>query len=86
MILFKNDNYCPLTWLFLMLQRYSDGQVRHYHIKKNEKGSYYIAEKYAFPSISELVHYHKHNSAGMMLTFSLKHNVIFKISFLLSIQ
>lgn len=45
---------------------FSDGQVRHYHIKKNDQGSYYIAEKYAFPSISELVHYHKHNSAGKL--------------------
>ncbi|KAJ8297441.1 LOW QUALITY PROTEIN: hypothetical protein KUTeg_023972 [Tegillarca granosa] len=41
----------------------NDGLVRHYHIKKNENGQYYIAEKYAFQSISELVYYHKHNSA-----------------------
>ncbi|XP_069129754.1 tyrosine-protein kinase Btk-like isoform X2 [Argopecten irradians] len=42
-----------------------DGMVRHYHIKKNDDGKYFISEKYAFASISELIHYHKHNAGGL---------------------
>ena len=43
----------------------SDGTVKHYHIKKNSEDLFYIAEKHAFPSIQDLVHYHKHDSAGL---------------------
>ncbi|XP_060078276.1 tyrosine-protein kinase Btk29A-like [Ylistrum balloti] len=43
----------------------NDGMVRHYHIKKNDQGKHFISEKYSFLSISELIHYHKHNSAGL---------------------
>ncbi|XP_022322441.1 tyrosine-protein kinase Tec-like isoform X1 [Crassostrea virginica] len=59
------ESSAPGMFTLSLFTTENDGQVRHYHIKKNEKGSYYIAEKYAFPSISELVHYHKHNSAGL---------------------
>ncbi|XP_033742868.1 tyrosine-protein kinase TXK-like [Pecten maximus] len=42
-----------------------EGMVRHYHIKKNDAGKNFISEKYSFASISELIHYHKHNAAGL---------------------
>ncbi|XP_062608215.1 tyrosine-protein kinase Tec-like [Saccostrea cucullata] len=59
------ESSAPGMFTLSLFTSENDGQVRHYHIKKNDKGFYYIAEKYAFPSISELVHYHKHNSAGL---------------------
>lgn len=43
----------------------SEGIVKHYHIKKNNEGHFFIAEKHAFPTIQELIHYHKHDSAGL---------------------
>lgn len=43
----------------------SEGTVKHYHIKKNSEDLFYIAEKHSFPTIQELIHYHKHDSAGL---------------------
>ncbi len=43
----------------------SQPHVKHYHIKTNAKGEYYLSEKHAFPAIEELIYYHKHNSAGL---------------------
>jgi len=40
------------------------GVVKHYHIRQNVEGRYYLAEKHAFPTIPELIYYHKHNCAG----------------------
>jgi len=40
------------------------GVVKHYHIRQNPGGLYYLAEKHPFPTIPELVYYHKHNCAG----------------------
>lgn len=40
-------------------------QVKHYHIKTNSKGQFYLTEKHQFPTIEELIFYHKHNSAGL---------------------
>ncbi|XP_076071271.1 tyrosine-protein kinase Tec-like isoform X1 [Mytilus galloprovincialis] len=48
-----------------IMSKFSDGTVKHYHIKKNTEGMFYIAEKHAFPSVQDLVHYHKHDSAGL---------------------
>ena len=47
-----------------MIYIFSEGTVKHYHIKKNCDDLFYIAEKHAFPTIQELIHYHKHDSAG----------------------
>ncbi len=41
--------------------------VKHYQIKvqrEGEKVMYYLAEKYVFLTIPELIRYHQHNSAG----------------------
>ncbi|XP_043112511.1 tyrosine-protein kinase ITK/TSK [Puntigrus tetrazona] len=44
-------------------------RVKHYQIKvqkEGEKVMYYLAEKYVFPTIPELIRYHQHNSAGLI--------------------
>ncbi|XP_056327899.1 tyrosine-protein kinase ITK/TSK [Danio aesculapii] len=44
-------------------------QVKHYQIKvqsEGEKVLYYLAEKYLFPTIPELIRYHQHNPAGLI--------------------
>ncbi|XP_076193711.1 tyrosine-protein kinase TXK [Aptenodytes patagonicus] len=42
------------------------GDIRHYQIKKNHLGQYYVAEKYLFSSVPELIEYHQHNAAGLI--------------------
>uniref|UniRef100_A0A8C2YEI2 non-specific protein-tyrosine kinase n=1 Tax=Coturnix japonica TaxID=93934 RepID=A0A8C2YEI2_COTJA len=42
------------------------GDIRHYQIKKNHLKQYYVAEKYLFSSIPELIQYHQHNAAGLI--------------------
>ncbi|XP_074757129.1 cytoplasmic tyrosine-protein kinase BMX [Athene noctua] len=42
------------------------GAVRHYHVHKTPENKYYLAENYYFESIPKLIHYHQHNSAGMV--------------------
>ncbi|XP_025934431.1 tyrosine-protein kinase TXK [Apteryx mantelli] len=42
------------------------GDIRHYQIKKNHLEQYYVAEKYLFSSIPELVQYHQQNAAGLI--------------------
>ncbi|KAG1712215.1 Tyrosine-protein kinase Btk29A [Nymphon striatum] len=41
-------------------------QVKHYHIKTNNKGDYFLTEKKVFSSIPDLINYHKHNSSGLV--------------------
>lgn len=43
-----------------------DGQVRHYHIKQDETQKYFISEKHRFPSIKDLIDYHKLNGGGLV--------------------
>jgi len=40
--------------------------VKHYHIRQNVEGLYYLAEKHPFATIPELIYYHKHNCAGQL--------------------
>uniref|UniRef100_A0A8C8YSL7 Tyrosine-protein kinase n=1 Tax=Prolemur simus TaxID=1328070 RepID=A0A8C8YSL7_PROSS len=42
------------------------GTVKHYHVHTNAENKLYLAENYCFDSIPELIHYHQHNSAGMI--------------------
>lgn len=39
--------------------------VKHYHIKKNSRGEFYLSEKHCCSSIPDLINYHKHNSGGL---------------------
>jgi len=45
------------------------GVVKHYHIRQNTEGLYYLADKHPFPTIPELIYYHKHNCAGQLIFF-----------------
>ncbi|XP_037297481.1 tyrosine-protein kinase Btk29A isoform X2 [Manduca sexta] len=38
---------------------------KHYHIKQNSRGEFYLSDKHCCPSIPELINYHKHNSGGL---------------------
>ncbi|RVE49506.1 hypothetical protein evm_005847, partial [Chilo suppressalis] len=40
-------------------------QTKHYHIKQNSRGEFYLSDKHCCPSIPELINYHKHNSGGL---------------------
>ncbi|XP_050997552.1 cytoplasmic tyrosine-protein kinase BMX isoform X1 [Acomys russatus] len=42
------------------------GTVKHYHVHTNAENKLYLAENYCFDSIAKLIHYHQHNSAGMI--------------------
>lgn len=39
--------------------------VRHYHIKE-DCGQLYISERHRYPTVSELINYHQHNSGGLV--------------------
>ena len=39
--------------------------VKHYHIKQNSMGEFFLSEKHCCASIPDLVNYHKHNSGGL---------------------
>ncbi|XP_061582367.1 tyrosine-protein kinase ITK/TSK [Cololabis saira] len=43
-------------------------RVKHYQIRQteSEERAFYLAEKYLFSTIPELVHYHQHNAAGLI--------------------
>lgn len=42
--------------------------VKHYQIRQTQTGTgaFYLAEKYLFSTIPELIHYHQHNAAGLI--------------------
>lgn len=58
-----------LTFLLIISCR-TNGEktpdVKHYQIKQIETGEamFFLAEKYLFSTIPELIHYHQHNAAG----------------------
>jgi hypothetical protein len=39
--------------------------VRHYHIKYDDE-KYYISDKHRFPTIKDLIEYHKLNGGGLV--------------------
>ncbi|KAK2141824.1 hypothetical protein LSH36_1035g01017 [Paralvinella palmiformis] len=43
------------------------GIVKHYHIKRKGNGDYYLTEKHAHRTVPMLIHYHKHNCAGLIV-------------------
>ncbi|KAM9593662.1 cytoplasmic tyrosine-protein kinase BMX isoform 1-T2 [Morphnus guianensis] len=52
--------------LFSKVPESKKGTVKHYHVHKTPENKYYLSEKYCFESIPKLIHYHQHNSAGMV--------------------
>ncbi|KAI4585669.1 hypothetical protein MJG53_005903 [Ovis ammon polii x Ovis aries] len=47
------------------LEIYEDMEatIKHYQIKRNDSGQWYVAERHLFQSIPELIWYHQHNAA-----------------------
>ncbi|CAO1339322.1 unnamed protein product [Diamesa hyperborea] len=39
--------------------------VKHYHIKQNSRGEFYLSEKHCCETIPDLINYHRHNSGGL---------------------
>ncbi|XP_066879009.1 cytoplasmic tyrosine-protein kinase BMX isoform X11 [Kogia breviceps] len=52
--------------LFSKAMNDNKGTVKHYHVHTNAENKLYLAENYCFDSIPKLIHYHRHNSAGMI--------------------
>ncbi|XP_036876450.2 cytoplasmic tyrosine-protein kinase BMX isoform X2 [Manis javanica] len=52
--------------LFSKVMNDKKGTVKHYHVHTNPENKLYLAENYCFDSIPMLIHYHQHNSAGMI--------------------
>ncbi|NWS71281.1 BMX kinase, partial [Crotophaga sulcirostris] len=59
--------------VFCKISENKKGTVKHYHVHKNPENKYYLVENYCFESIPKLIHYHQHNSAGMVTR--LRHTV-----------
>ncbi|KAH0500426.1 Cytoplasmic tyrosine-protein kinase BMX [Microtus ochrogaster] len=57
---------CPDWWQVRKLKSDKKGTVKHYHVHTNAENKLYLAENYCFDSIPKLIHYHQHNSAGMI--------------------
>lgn len=39
--------------------------MKHYHIKQNSRGDFFLSEKHCCSTIPELINYHRHNSGGL---------------------
>ncbi|XP_023561772.1 tyrosine-protein kinase TXK isoform X2 [Octodon degus] len=52
--------------VFIRARRSAEATIKHYQIKKNDTGQWYVAERHLFPSVPELVWYHQHNAAGLL--------------------
>uniref|UniRef100_A0A8D0GU53 Tyrosine-protein kinase n=1 Tax=Sphenodon punctatus TaxID=8508 RepID=A0A8D0GU53_SPHPU len=59
--------------VFSMALEDKKGTVKHYHVYTNSENKLYLAENYCFDSVPQLIHYHQHNSAGMITR--LRHSV-----------
>ncbi|XP_021557344.1 tyrosine-protein kinase TXK [Neomonachus schauinslandi] len=52
--------------VFIKARRNMEATIKHYQIKKNDSGQWYVAERHLFQSIPDLIWYHQHNAAGLM--------------------
>ncbi|XP_042534145.1 tyrosine-protein kinase TXK isoform X1 [Dipodomys spectabilis] len=52
--------------VFIKARRNTEATIKHYQIKRNDAGQWYVAERHPFPSIPELIRYHQLNAAGLM--------------------
>ncbi|GAA6076595.1 tyrosine-protein kinase TXK, partial [Tachysurus ichikawai] len=57
---------CYTVSVYTKAKRESLGDVKHYQIKQTDTGKFFLAEKYIFSSIPEMINYHKHNAAGLV--------------------
>lgn len=56
----------PGQYSLSLFTQESGVQVRHYHIRKNAQGFFYIAENHVFESIPDVINYHKYNAGGLV--------------------
>lgn len=49
------------------MHRETGGCCRHYNICTTPQGQFYLAEKHNFSTIPELINYHQHNAAGLII-------------------
>uniref|UniRef100_A0A8C3BM69 Tyrosine-protein kinase n=1 Tax=Cairina moschata TaxID=8855 RepID=A0A8C3BM69_CAIMO len=68
------------TFTVSVFSKFQDkkGTVKHYHVHKTPQNKYYLAENYCFESIPKLIHYHQHNSAGIVTR--LRHAVSMQVN------
>ncbi|XP_075401090.1 tyrosine-protein kinase TXK [Tenrec ecaudatus] len=52
--------------VFIRARRSTENSIKHYQIKENDLGQYFVAERHLFQSIPELIQYHQHNAAGLI--------------------
>lgn len=52
--------------VFVRARRSMEATIKHYQIKINDSGQWYVAERHYFASIPELIWYHQHNAAGLL--------------------
>uniref|UniRef100_A0A8C9PN79 Tyrosine-protein kinase n=1 Tax=Spermophilus dauricus TaxID=99837 RepID=A0A8C9PN79_SPEDA len=52
--------------VFVRARRSTEATIKHYQIKRNDSGQWYVAERHLFPSVPELIWYHQHNAAGLL--------------------
>ncbi|XP_001490141.4 cytoplasmic tyrosine-protein kinase BMX isoform X1 [Equus przewalskii] len=64
----RNSSQAGMYTVSLFSKAVNDkkGTVKHYHVHTNAENKLYLAENYCFDSIPKLIHYHQHNSAGMI--------------------
>uniref|UniRef100_A0A8D1TMH4 Tyrosine-protein kinase n=1 Tax=Sus scrofa TaxID=9823 RepID=A0A8D1TMH4_PIG len=64
----RNSSQAGMYTVSLFSKAMNDkkGTVKHYHVHTNAENKLYLAENYCFDSIPKLIHYHQHNSAGMI--------------------
>lgn len=70
------ESCCSMSWLrsqvifhsssnsHFLDCRSTEAAIKHYQIKKNDSGQWYVTERHVFQSIPELIWYHQHNAAG----------------------
>lgn len=56
----------PGLYSLSLFTKESGTSVRHYHIKKNPEGYFFIAENHIFESIPDVINYHKYNAGGLV--------------------
>ena len=55
------------SFFTIFISRHGDS-VKHYHVKPDENNFYKISARHSFPTIPELIEYHKLNSGGLYMS------------------
>ncbi|GFN97950.1 tyrosine-protein kinase [Plakobranchus ocellatus] len=63
--LIRDSTSFPGEYTLSLYTTEQGGNVRHYQIKRDESGLFYISKDYPHSSIPDLIHYHKHNPGGL---------------------